>query len=88
VKYLGPIFKKDEFDDLPTRSKWDRAIELKEDSTLFTTKIYPLSRDKQQELDGFVEKNLHSGRIRPSSPIAWSFFVKKKDGRLPRTTAV
>src|SRR6266567_7225609 len=59
-------------------------IELKEDSTPFTSKIYPLSRDEQQELDGFIEEHLHSGRIRPSkSPMASPFFfVKKKDGKL------
>jgi len=84
VKDFGPIFEKDEFNELPMRMKWDHAIELKEDSTLFTSKIYPLSKDEQQELDGFIEEHLRSGRIRPSkSPIASPFFfVKKKDGRL------
>jgi len=84
VKDFGPIFEKDEFDELPARTRWDHAIELKEDSTPFTSKIYPLSKDEQQELDGFIEEHLRSGRIRPSkSPIASPFFfVKKKDGRL------
>ena len=84
VKDFGPIFEKDEFNELPMRTKWDHAIELKEDSTPFTSKIYPLSKDEQQELDGFIEEHLRSGRIRPSkNPIASPFFfVKKKDGRL------
>ena len=84
VKDFGPIFEKDEFNKLMTRTKWDHAIELKEDSTPFMSKIYPLSKDKQQELDGFIEEHLRLGRIRPSkSPIASPFFfVKKKDGRL------
>ena len=66
------------------RTKWDHAIELKEDSTPFTSKIYPLSKDEQQELDGFIKEHLHLGRIHPSkSPIASPFFfIKKKDGRL------
>ena len=66
------------------RTKWDHAIELKEDSTPFTSKIYPLSKDEQQELDGFIKEHLRSGRIHPSkSPIASPFFfIKKKDGRL------
>ena len=66
VKDFGPTFEKDEFDELPARTKWDHAIELKEDSTPFTSKIYPLSKDEQQELDGFIEEHLRSGRIRPS----------------------
>jgi len=84
VKDFGPIFEKEEFDELPPRRKWDHAIEMKEDSTPFTSKIYPLSKDEQQELDGFIEEHLRSGRIRPSkSPMASPFFfVKKKDGRL------
>jgi len=84
VKDFRPIFEKDEFDELPSRTKWDHAIELKEDSVPFTSKVYPLSRDEQQELDGFIEEHLRSGRIRPSKgPMASPFFfVKKKDGRL------
>jgi len=84
VKDFGPIFEKEEFDELPPRRKWDHAIEMKEDSTPFMSKIYPLSKDEQQELDGFIEEHLRSGRIRPSkSPMASPFFfVKKKDGRL------
>jgi len=39
---------------------------------------------EQEELDTFLEENLHTGRIRPSkSPIAAPvFFIKKKDGSL------
>lgn len=84
VKDFGPVFEKEEFDELPPRRIWDHAIELKEDSTPFTSKIYPLSRDEQKDLDGFIEEHLRSGRIRPSkSPMASPFFfVKKKDGKL------
>ena len=84
VKDFGPVFEKEEFDELPPRRIWDHAIELKEDSTPFTSKIYPLSKDEQKDLDGFIEEHLHSRRIRPSkSPIASPFFfVKKKDGKL------
>ncbi len=84
VKDFSPIFEKSSFDTLPPRRKWDHAIELKDDSTPFTSKIYPLARDEQRQLDGFIEEHLQSGRIRPSkSPIASPFFfVKKKDGTL------
>jgi len=39
---------------------------------------------EQEELDAFLEENLHTGRIQPSkSPItAPVFFIKKKDGSL------
>jgi len=39
---------------------------------------------EQEELDAFLEENLHTGRIRPSksSITAPVFFIKKKDGLL------
>jgi hypothetical protein len=78
------VFSKDSFDRLPDRKPWDHAIELKPGSEPFRTKIYPLSPNEQKELDGFLDENLKSGRIRPSkSPMASPvFFVKKKDGSL------
>ncbi|GLB42450.1 putative chromo (CHRromatin Organisation MOdifier) domain containing protein [Lyophyllum shimeji] len=84
VEDFGSVFSKETFDELPPRRPWDHAIELKEGSSPFTSKIYPLSRDEQKQLDEFIEEHLRSGRIRPSkSPIASPFFfVKKKDGSL------
>ncbi|RDB19712.1 Transposon Tf2-9 polyprotein [Hypsizygus marmoreus] len=70
VKDFGPVFEKSAFDSLPEKRRWDHAIELKEDSAPFTSKIYPLSRDKQRQLDEFLDEYLKSGRIQPSkSPI-------------------
>lgn len=79
-----PVFSKTEFDKLPDRRRWDHAIELKPNADHFNSKIYPLSRTEQAELDGFLEEHLRTGRIRPSkSPIASPFFfTKKKDGSL------
>ena len=84
IKDFSPIFKKSSFDTLPPQWKWDHAIELKDDSTPFTSKIYPLAWDEQCQLDKFIEEHLQSGRIWPSkSPIVSPFFfVKKKDGSL------
>ena len=47
-------------------------------------KIYPLSKDKQTQLEEFLKENLETNQIRPSkSPMASPFFfVKKKDGKL------
>ncbi|PPQ84232.1 hypothetical protein CVT26_013080, partial [Gymnopilus dilepis] len=81
---FAPIFAKAEFDQLPPKRPWDHAIKLKPDAKPISSKIYPLSRAEQVELDRFIEEHLLSGRIRPSkSPIASPFFfVKKKDGSL------
>ena len=43
VKDFSPIFEKSSFDTLPPQRKWDHAIELKDDCTPFTSKIYPLT---------------------------------------------
>jgi transposase InsO family protein len=78
------VFDKKDFDELPPRKKWDHAIELIPDAKNFRTRLYPLSKSEQEELDKFLEENLRTGRIRSSkSPMASPFFfVKKKDGAL------
>jgi len=69
---------------LPEHRKWDHAIELTPGAEPKSSKVYPLSPLEQEELDTFLEENLHTGRIQPSkSPIAAPvFFIKKKDGSL------
>jgi Reverse transcriptase (RNA-dependent DNA polymerase) len=77
------VFSKDSFDQLPQRKPWDHHIEFKEGTQLPPpAKLFPLSPNKQKELDDFLKENLASGRIRPSkSPMAaLVFFMKKKDG--------
>ena len=78
------VFNKHGFDELPERRPWDHAIELTPGAKPVDCKVYPLSRLEQKALDEFLEENLRSGRIRPSSsPMASPFFfVKKKDGTL------
>ncbi|KAG2003418.1 hypothetical protein CC2G_004018 [Coprinopsis cinerea AmutBmut pab1-1] len=48
------------------------------------TKVYPMSKNGQEELNRFLDENLKKGYIRPSkSPLSSPvFFVKKKDGKL------
>ena len=81
---FSKVFLKESFDELPQRRKWDHAIELVEGAQPFSTKVYPMSLNEQEELDRFLDENLASGRIHPSkSPMASPvFFVKKKDGAL------
>jgi hypothetical protein len=78
------IFSKESFDELLERKPWDHAIELKLSTKMSFTKVYPLSPNKQEQLDAFIEENLASGRIWPSkSPMtALVFFIKKKDRSL------
>jgi len=84
VAEFQSIFAKEDFDILPEHRKWDHAIELIPGAEPKSSKIYPLSLLEQEELDAFLEENLHTRRIRPSkSPIAAPvFFIKKKDGSL------
>ncbi|THH13118.1 hypothetical protein EW146_g7071 [Bondarzewia mesenterica] len=70
---------------LPPPRTWDHKIELKPGAPDgITTKIIPLSRNEQAELDKFLDEHLKRGTIRTSrSPYASPFFfVKKKDGKL------
>jgi len=84
VAEFQSVFAKEDFDILPEHRKWDHAIELIPGAEPKSSKVYPLSPLEQTELDAFLEKNLRTGRIRPSkSPIAAPvFFIKKKDGLL------
>jgi len=78
------MFAKKDFDILPEYCKWDHAIELIPRAEPKSSKVYPLSLLEQVELDTFLEKNLHTGRIQSlKSPMAAPvFFIKKKDGSL------
>ncbi|SJL13524.1 uncharacterized protein ARMOST_16968 [Armillaria ostoyae] len=79
------LFSKENFDELPERKPWDHTIELVPNAkSTLDCKIYPLNRNKQEQLDKFLDENLKSGQIRESkSPFASPFFfVKKKDSLL------
>jgi len=76
------VFGKIELERMPTRKVWDHAIDLKEIFKPQKEKIYPLSKNKREEVQNFVKDQLKKGYIRPSkspqtSPV---FFVGKKDG--------
>ena len=79
------VLLKEESEQLPEHQSWDHAIDLVPRAPPnLKTKIYPMSLNKQAELDKFLEENLKKGYIRQSkSPMAsLVFFVKKKDGKL------
>ena len=66
---------------MPTRKIWDHAIDLKEMFKPRKGRIYPLSRNKREKVQKFVEDQLRKRYIRPSkSPQTLPvFFVSKKD---------
>jgi len=55
------MFAKKDFDILPEHRKWDHAIELISRVEPKSSKVYPLSPLEQEELDAFLEENLHTG---------------------------
>ena len=54
LKEFASVFAKAEFDQLPPKRPWDHANELKPDAKPISSKIYPLSRLEQTELDKFI----------------------------------
>jgi hypothetical protein len=82
---FASVFSEEDSQRLPEHQPWDHAIELRPGAPeTMRTKIYPMSPNEQEELNGFIEENLKKGYIRPSkSPISSPvFFIKKKDGKL------
>jgi len=76
------VFGKVESERMPTRKIWNYAIDLKETFKPRKERIYPLSKDKKEEVQKFVEDQLRKRYIRLSkspqtSPV---FFVEKKNG--------
>ena len=78
------VFSEQTFDNLPPRRDFDHAIDLKESFTPRVAKLYPLNPKELVACQAFINKNMKTGRIRPSKSLQASpfFFVKKKDGKL------
>jgi len=60
------VFGKVESERMPVRKVWDHAIDMKEDFKPSKVKVYPLSRNKRDEVQKFVDEHLKKGYIRPS----------------------
>jgi len=54
------VFAKEDFDILPEHCKWNHAIELIPRAEPKSLKVYPLSPLEQEELNAFLEENLHT----------------------------
>ena len=75
------VFGKVESERMPTKKVQDHTIDLKETFKPRKGRIYPLSKNKREEVQNFVEDQLRKGYIRPlkspqTSPV---FFIGKKD---------
>jgi len=77
------VFGKKQSERMPTRKVWDHAIDMKEGFVPRKGKVYPLSREKREEVREFVKEQLKKGYIRPSKSLQTVpvFFVGKKDGK-------
>jgi len=60
------VFGKVEFERMLVRKVWDHAIDVKEDFKPSKAKVYPLSRNKREEVQKFIDKHLKKRYIRPS----------------------
>ena len=48
---------------MPTRKVWDHAINMKEVFVLRKGKMYPLSREKREEVQEFIQEQLRKEYI-------------------------
>jgi len=55
------VFGKVESERMPVQKVWDHAINVKEDFKPSKAKVYPLSRNKREEVQKFVDKHLKKG---------------------------
>ena len=57
------VFGKKQSERMLTRKVWDHVIEVKEEFVPRKGKLYPLSREKREEVREFVRKQLRKGYI-------------------------
>jgi len=60
------VFGKKQSEWMLTRKAWDHAIDVKEGFIPRKGKVYPLSREKREEVREFVKEQLRKGYIQPS----------------------
>jgi len=81
---FADVFSKTKAEVLPPHRPYDLKINLEESAQPLVGPIYSLSASEQEALKEFIEENLNTGFIRPTSSShgAPVLFVKKKDGSL------
>ncbi|QRW22121.1 Retrotransposable element Tf2 protein [Rhizoctonia solani] len=78
------VFGKEEFKVLPPHWEYDIAIDLLPDAKLSPGPIYRMTDAESKALKQHIDKELATGKIRPSTSSAGApvMFVKKADGSL------
>jgi len=81
---FADIFSKTKAEVLASHHSYGLKINLEEGAQPLIGPIYSLSASEQEALKEFIEENLNTGFIRPTSSLhsALVLFVKKKDGSL------
>jgi len=81
---FADVFSKTKAEILPPHRPYDLKINLEEGAQPPVGPIYSLSASEQEALKEFIEENLNTGFIQPTSSLhgALVLFVKKKDGSL------
>ena len=81
---FAEVFSEEASQKMPPSRPYNHPILLNKTFVPKIGKVYALSPDEQKATDNFIEENLKTGKIRPSSsPQASSFFyVGKKDSGL------
>jgi len=81
---FADVFSKTKAEVLPHHHPYDLKINLEEDAQPLVGPIYSLSTSEQEALKEFIEENLNTGFIQPTSSLHSTpvLFVKKKDGSL------
>ena len=76
------VFEKVKLERMLTRKTWDHTIDLEKTFKPKKGRIYPLSKDKREEVQKFVDNQLRKGYIKllKSSQMSLVFFVGKKNG--------
>ena len=57
------VFGKKQSERMPTRKIWDHAIDIKEGFIPRKEKVYPLLREKREEVREFIQEQLRKGYI-------------------------
>ena len=81
---FADIFSKTKTEVLASHCSYDLKINLEEGTQSLVGPIYSLLASEQEALKEFIEENLNTGFIRPTSSLhsVLVLFVKKKDGLL------
>jgi len=81
---FADVFSKTKAETLPFHCLYDFKINLEEGAQPLVSPIYSLSASEQEALKEFIEENLNTGFIQPTSSPHGTLvlFIKKKDSSL------